>query len=62
MEKVLADLATDRDLLLRMRLQGTAYARERLTWEAKARDTTRVLRWVMTRVTSCSLATASAWE
>jgi glycosyltransferase involved in cell wall biosynthesis len=47
MEKVLADLATDRDLLLRMRLQGMAYARERLTWDAKAQDTTRVLRWVL---------------
>jgi glycosyltransferase involved in cell wall biosynthesis len=47
MEKVLADLADDRDLLHRLRKQGMDYARERLTWEAKAQDTTRVLHWVL---------------
>ena len=31
----------------RLRQQGMAYARERLTWDAKAEDTTRVLQWVV---------------
>ena len=46
MEGVLAELARDRTGLERVRKQGMAYARERLTWDAKAQDTTRVLRWV----------------
>jgi hypothetical protein len=46
MEKILKDLASDRDVLNRLRRQGVAYARERLTWDAKARITTRVLNWV----------------
>ena len=47
MEKILADLAGDPDLLHRLRRQGMVYAQERLTWDAKAQDTTRVLRWVI---------------
>ena len=47
MEKILAELAHNRDLLERLRRQGMAYARERLTWDAKARDTTQVLHWVV---------------
>ena len=47
MEKVLADLAGNRDLLHRLRQQGMSYARERLTWNAKAQDTTRILHWVL---------------
>jgi glycosyltransferase involved in cell wall biosynthesis len=47
MEKILAELATDRDLLNRLQRQGMFYARERLTWDAKARDTTQVLNWVV---------------
>ena len=47
MEKILTELAHDRDLLERLRQQGMAYARERLTWDAKAQDTTRVLHWVV---------------
>jgi len=43
---VLAELARDRTGLERVRKQGMAYARERLTWDSKAQDTTRVLRWV----------------
>jgi glycosyltransferase involved in cell wall biosynthesis len=47
MEKILAELAHDRDRLERLRQQGMAYARECLTWDAKAQATTRVLRWVV---------------
>ena len=47
MEKVLADLARDHARLERLRQQGMAYARERLTWDAKAQDTTKVLEWVV---------------
>ncbi len=47
MEKILAELAGDRELLKRLRKQGMSYARERLTWDAKAQDTTRVLHWVL---------------
>jgi len=48
-EKVLTELAHNRDHLERVRRQGMIYARERLTWEAKAQDTTRVLHWVLRR-------------
>jgi glycosyltransferase involved in cell wall biosynthesis len=47
MEKILTDLAHDRGRIERLRQQGMAFARERLTWEAKAQATTRVLRWVV---------------
>jgi glycosyltransferase involved in cell wall biosynthesis len=47
MERALAELVHDRKLLERLRQQGLAYARERLTWDAKAQDTTRVLHWVL---------------
>ena len=47
MEKILADLASDRDQLKRLRQQGMLYARESLTWDAKARSTTRVLTWAV---------------
>jgi glycosyltransferase involved in cell wall biosynthesis len=49
MEKILASLAQDRDLLNRLRQQGMPYARERLTWDAKAQSTTRVLNWAAGR-------------
>jgi glycosyltransferase involved in cell wall biosynthesis len=48
-EKILAGLAGNRDLLNRLRQQGMAYARERLTWDAKAESTTRVLNWAVGR-------------
>jgi glycosyltransferase involved in cell wall biosynthesis len=48
-EKTLANLASNRDLLNRLRQRGMAYARERLTWDAKAQSTTHVLRWVVGR-------------
>ncbi|HSY63365.1 MAG TPA: glycosyltransferase family 4 protein [Terriglobales bacterium] len=47
MQEILADLASNRDLLYRLRRQGMSYARECLTWDAKARRTTRVLNWVL---------------
>jgi glycosyltransferase involved in cell wall biosynthesis len=49
MEKILADLAQDRDLLNRLRQQGMSYARECLTWDAKAQSVTRVLDWAVRR-------------
>jgi len=47
MEKILAELANNRDCLERLRRQGMAYVRESLTWEAKAEATTRILRWAV---------------
>jgi glycosyltransferase involved in cell wall biosynthesis len=49
MEKILTHLAQDRDLLNRLRQQGISYARERLTWDAKAQSSTRVLNWAVRR-------------
>jgi len=48
-EKILTDLAGNRDLLNRLRQQGISYARERLTWDAKAQSTTQVLNWAVRR-------------
>jgi glycosyltransferase involved in cell wall biosynthesis len=48
-EKILADLGSNRDLLSRLRRQGMTYARERLTWDAKAQRTTQVLTWAVRR-------------
>lgn len=48
-EKILAILAGDRELVMRLREQGMLYARECLTWDAKARSTTRVLNWAVGR-------------
>jgi glycosyltransferase involved in cell wall biosynthesis len=44
-EKILEDLESDRELLCRLRKQGMTYARECLTWDAKAQATTQVLNW-----------------
>jgi len=49
MEKILSDLAGNRDLLYRLRQQGMSYARECLTWDAKAQATTQVLDWAVRR-------------
>jgi glycosyltransferase involved in cell wall biosynthesis len=49
LEKILTGLAQDRDRLERLRRQGMVYARERLTWAAKADDVTRVLQWAVQR-------------
>jgi len=49
LESVLGKLAANRALLEQLRERGMAYARESLTWEAKARAVTRVLNWVLGR-------------
>jgi glycosyltransferase involved in cell wall biosynthesis len=49
MERILSDLASNRDLLNRLRQQGMSYARECLTWDAKAKATTQVLNWAVRR-------------
>jgi glycosyltransferase involved in cell wall biosynthesis len=49
MEKILEDLARNRDLLNRLRQHGMSYARERLTWDAKAHIVTRIIEWATGR-------------
>jgi len=48
-EKALAELAGSQSLLERLQRQAITYARERLTWDAKAQDTTKILEWVLRR-------------
>jgi hypothetical protein len=49
-QQILVELSGSREPCLnRLRLQGMAYARDHLTWEAKARSTTRVLNWAVGR-------------
>jgi glycosyltransferase involved in cell wall biosynthesis len=45
-ERVLATLAGDPDLLGQLREQGVRYARECLSWDGKARIVTQILTWV----------------
>jgi glycosyltransferase involved in cell wall biosynthesis len=47
LEKILLNLSENRDLLDRLRRQGMLYARESLTWDAKAHSTTQVLNWAI---------------
>jgi glycosyltransferase involved in cell wall biosynthesis len=47
MQRILASLAQDRDLLNHLRQQGVCYARERLTWDAKAQTLTAIMRWAL---------------
>ena len=47
MGKILMELAHNRDRLEQLRRQGMIYAREHLTWDAKAQETTKVLNWVL---------------
>jgi glycosyltransferase involved in cell wall biosynthesis len=49
MERILTELAHDPGRLEHLRRQGMIYARECLTWDAKAQDTTKVLQWVVRR-------------
>ncbi len=49
MEMILAEFAQNRELLEQLREQGLSYARERLTWEAKADVVTRILYWAVGR-------------
>jgi glycosyltransferase involved in cell wall biosynthesis len=46
-ERFLGEVLHNRILLDRLRQQGMSYARECLTWDAKAQAVTRVLRWVV---------------
>jgi glycosyltransferase involved in cell wall biosynthesis len=48
-EKILANLAEDRNLLNCLRQQGVSYARDKLTWDAKAQSTTSILNWAAGR-------------
>jgi glycosyltransferase involved in cell wall biosynthesis len=45
----LIELANSRRLLETLRQQGMSYARDCLTWDAKAQSTTRVLNWALGR-------------
>jgi glycosyltransferase involved in cell wall biosynthesis len=45
-QRALMELVQDRGLLEQLRKNGVEYARTRLTWDAKAQDTTKVLQWV----------------
>ena len=47
LQKILGELAANPEQLERLRRQGIAYVRERLTWEAKAQSVTRVLQWAV---------------
>ncbi|HKW34949.1 MAG TPA: glycosyltransferase family 4 protein [Candidatus Acidoferrum sp.] len=49
MKMILNDLAGNRDKLNRLRQQGMCYARECLTWDAKAQNTTQILNWAARR-------------
>jgi glycosyltransferase involved in cell wall biosynthesis len=46
-ERILTDLAQNRDRLERLRQQGMHYAQEHLTWDAKATTVIRIMRWAM---------------
>jgi glycosyltransferase involved in cell wall biosynthesis len=48
-ENILRRLAHDRGLLEGLRQRGMSYARERLTWDAKAESVTRILNWAVKR-------------
>ena len=48
-EKILTELANDREMLGQMRGQGMAYVRECLTWDAKAQATSHILQWAVRR-------------
>ncbi len=60
MEKVLAELVHDRNLLDRLAQQGMSYAREFLTWEAKAQIVTQIMHWVLARGPKPDLPPAKA--
>jgi glycosyltransferase involved in cell wall biosynthesis len=46
-EQVLRELSQDRDLLERLRQQAVSYARESLSWDAKAQAFTSILHWAL---------------
>jgi glycosyltransferase involved in cell wall biosynthesis len=47
--EILTELSANRYLLDRLRQQGMSYARERLTWDAKAQSVARILNWAVRR-------------
>jgi len=49
MEEILMQLAHDRERIEQLRRRGMAYVRESLTWDAKAKATTRILNWAVKR-------------
>jgi glycosyltransferase involved in cell wall biosynthesis len=49
MEKILTELVHNRDRLEMLRRQGMVYAREDLTWDAKAQIVTQIMQWVIAR-------------
>jgi glycosyltransferase involved in cell wall biosynthesis len=55
METILSNIVRNRELLNRTRQQGIAYARECLTWDAKAASTSRVLNWAVGRASKPDL-------
>jgi len=60
LEAVLAELIHDRGHLGRLRQQGMAYAKDRLTWDAKAQIVTRIMNWVLGRGPKPDLPPAKA--
>jgi glycosyltransferase involved in cell wall biosynthesis len=48
-EKVLANLAREPNLLDRLRQRGMSYARENFTWDRKAQMVTQILLWAVGR-------------
>ena len=54
-EKILSELAGDRDLLDRLRQEGMKYAREALSWDGKAQVITQILFWAVGKGTKPDL-------
>ena len=46
-ERVLRELAQDRDLLERLQQQAVSYSREYLSWDAKAQALTSIMHWAL---------------
>jgi glycosyltransferase involved in cell wall biosynthesis len=46
-EKILNELANNRERLAQLRRKGMVYVRESLTWEVKAQYVTRILQWAV---------------
>jgi glycosyltransferase involved in cell wall biosynthesis len=46
-EEILRGFTQDRDRLERLRLQAVSYARESLSWDAKAQTLTLIMRWAL---------------
>jgi glycosyltransferase involved in cell wall biosynthesis len=46
-ERVLRELAQDRDLLERLQQQAVSYSRDYLSWDAKAQALTSIMHWAL---------------